>query len=136
MTKLVKLATAAALLLFGVATATTAQDVKDATIADPAVHQVMLENDHVRVLRALATAGHKSPMHSHPPFLVVSLGTARMRVTQADGAQQILDLAPGAALWIDGAQHSWELLAGELNVVAVEVKAAKTATAAKPGKGH
>jgi hypothetical protein len=131
MTKLVRLATAAALLLFGIATATTAQEVKDATIADPDVHQVTLDNDHVRVFRALATAGHKSPMHSHPPMLIVSLGTARMRVTQADGKQQILDLAPGAALWIDGAVHSWELLAGELNVVGVEVKAAKAAKAAK-----
>jgi quercetin dioxygenase-like cupin family protein len=134
MTKLVRLATAAALLLF--ATAMTAQEVKDATIADPDVHQVKLENDHVRVFRALAAAGHKSPMHSHPPFLVLSLGTARMRVTQADGTKQILDLEPGAAIWIDGAEHSWELLAGELNVIGVEVKSAKAATAAKPAKGE
>jgi mannose-6-phosphate isomerase-like protein (cupin superfamily) len=109
-----------------------AQEIQDSTVADPDVHQVMLENDHVRVLRALAAHGYKSPMHSHPPLLVVSLGTGRVRITQADGKKQILDLQPGTAIWIDGTQHSWELLAGEVNVVAVEVKAAKAAkTAAK-----
>jgi hypothetical protein len=113
------------------ATAAGAQTVQDATVADPAAHQVVLENDHVRVLSALAAVGHKSPMHSHPPLLVVSLGTARVRFTLPDGKQQILDLRPGTVLWIDGIEHAWELLAGEVNVIAVEVKAAKAAKAAK-----
>jgi predicted NUDIX family NTP pyrophosphohydrolase len=70
-------------------------------------------------------------MHSHPPLLLVSLGTARVRFTYPDGKTQILDLRPGAVFWIDGVEHAWELLAGEVNVVAVEVKAAKAAKAAK-----
>ena len=104
-----------------------AQGVQDAIIADPEAHQVMLENDHVRVIRALAAAGYKSPMHSHPPLAVISLGTARARMTYPDGKQEILDLHPGMVFWVDGVVHSWELLAGEVNVIAVEVKAAKTA---------
>lgn len=119
-----------ALLCVGVASAQTAPD---ATVADPDVHQVVLENEHIRVLQALAPAGAKSPMHSHPPLLIVSLGTARVRVTDPGGERQILDLRPGTLLWIDGVEHSWELLAGELNVVAVEVKSAKAAKAAKAG---
>ena len=70
-------------------------------------------------------------MHSHPPFLLVSLGTTRVRFTYPDGKTQILDLRPGTLVWLDGVEHSWELLAGELNVVAVEVKSAKAAKAAK-----
>ena len=115
----------------GVATA-SAQTAPDSTVADPDVHQVALENEHVRVLYDLAATGTKSPMHSHPPTLVVSLGTARLRMTLPDAKKQILDLRPGTVFWIDGAEHSWELLAGEVNVVAVEVKAAKAAKAAKP----
>ncbi len=107
--------------------AANAQSAPDSTVADPDVHQVVLENDHVRVLRALASAGHRSAMHSHPPTLVVSLGTGRVRLSQPDGTQQIFDIAPGTLFWIDGTEHSWELLAGEVNVVAVEVKAAKAA---------
>ena len=111
-----------------------ALDPKDATVADAAVHQVMFENEHARVFRALAAHGHKSPMHSHPPFVVVSLGTARLQFTLPDGKKQIADLSPGQALWLDAVQHSWELLAGDLNAVGVEPKAAKAtmAAAAKP----
>ncbi|MGH9464536.1 MAG: hypothetical protein ACRD0X_02750 [Thermoanaerobaculia bacterium] len=123
MSKLVSLLSMA-LMLSGLATA-SAQMSPDSTVADPEVHQVAFENDHVRVLRALASPGHESAMHSHPPGLVISLGTGRVRLTQADGTQQILDVNPGTIFWIDSIEHSWELLAGEVNVVAVEVKAAK-----------
>ena len=102
-----------------------AQSVQDATVAAPEAHQVVMENDHVRVLRALAAPGHKSPMHSHPPRVIISLGTARVRMTMGDGTVQYFDLYPGMVFWIDETEHSWELLAGEVNVVGVEVKAAK-----------
>jgi len=105
----------------------SAQALEDATVADPEAHQVALENDHVRVITALAAPGHQSPMHTHPPMVLISLGTGRARMTLQDGSKQILDLRPGAILWVDGAVHSWELLAGEINVVAVEVKSAKAA---------
>lgn len=111
--------------------ATSAQTVPDATVVDPDVHKVALENEHVRVLQALASPGWKSPMHSHPPLLLVSLGTGRVRFTYPDGKKELFDLRPGSLFWIDGIEHSWELLSGEVNVVAVEVKAAKAAKAAK-----
>ena len=110
----------------GMATA-VAQKSKDSTVADPDVHQVVLENDHVRVFEALADFGRKSPMHTHPPMVIVSIGTARVKLNLPDGQKQILDLRPGMALWIPGTEHSWELLAGRLHVVAVEVKAARPA---------
>ena len=113
------------------AAAASAKTIPDSTIVDPDVHQVVLENEHIRVLQGLGSAGRKSPMHSHPPLLLVSLGTARVRVTYPDGKTQILDLRPGTVFWIDGVEHSWEILAGEVNVVAVEVKSAKAAKAAK-----
>lgn len=109
----------------------TAADIPDAVVIDPDVHKVVLDNEHVRVLAAMATAGAKSPMHSHPPLVLVSLGTGRVRFTLPDGKKDMLDLRPGTVLWVDGAQHSWELVSGEINVVAVEVKAAKAAKAAK-----
>jgi len=107
----------------------SAQTAPDAVIVDPEAHQVVLDNEHVRVLQAMASTGAKSPMHSHPPLLLVSLGTARIRLTLPDGAKRILDLRPGAVIWVDATEHSWELLSGDINVVAVEVKAAKAAKA-------
>jgi quercetin dioxygenase-like cupin family protein len=117
-------------LLLGVAAA-TAQTYPDSTVAAPDVHQVVLENEHVRVLQVLARAGTKTAMHSHPPMLVVSLETARVRFTSPDGKSQIQDLRPGTLLWIDGVEHAWELLAGQVNIVAVEVKSAKAAKLAR-----
>ena len=105
-----------------------AQKSKDSTIVDPDVHQVVLENDQVRVLEARAAPGWKSPMHSHPPLLLVSLGSARLKFHTPEGQTQIVDFRPGTVLWRDKPfEHSWELLAGDLHVVAVEIKAARAA---------
>ena len=116
------------LLAFGVAEV-WAQKPKDSTTVDPDVHQVVFQNDHIRVLEARASHGTRSPMHSHPPLLIVSIGSARVKLTSPEGTKQILDLRPGMVLWLDGVEHSWELLAGEIHVVAIEVKAAQAAKA-------
>lgn len=112
--------------------ATAAADTPpDAVAIDPDVHHVLLDNEHVRVFEARATQGATSPMHSHPPFVFISLGTARVKLTLPDGKKVIFDTYPGQALWMpDGMQHSWELLSGDLRVIAVEVKSAKAAKAA------
>ncbi|HEY4682094.1 MAG TPA: hypothetical protein VIH17_02465 [Candidatus Acidoferrales bacterium] len=111
----------------GLATA-VAQKSKDSTIVDPDVHQVVLENDHIRVLEARAAPGWKSPMHTHPPLVLVSIGSARVKLKTPEGQTQIVDFRPGTVLWRDKpVEHSWELLAGNLHVVAVEVKAAQAA---------
>ena len=108
-------------------TTALAQKVKDAVVVDPDVHNVVLENEHVRVFEARAGGGAKSPMHSHPPFVLASLGSARVKLTLPDGSKQILDLRPGTVLWLENAEHSWELLAGNLHVIGVEVKSAQAA---------
>lgn len=115
-------------MLLGVGLPTAvAQKSKDSTVVDPDVHQVAFENDHIRVLEARAPVGWKSPMHTHPPLLVVSVGSARIKVTLPDGNTSILDLRPGQVVWVDGVEHSWEMMAGNLHVVAVEVKSAQKA---------
>ena len=122
-----KLALLALCLGLGVATA-MAQKSKDATIADPDVHHVVLENDHVRVFEAHAAAGRKTPMHTHPPMVIVSIDSARLKVSTPDGKTEILDLRPGTVLWVNGTEHFWELLAGNLHLVAVEAKSAQAAS--------
>lgn len=101
--------------------------VDDAVSVDPDVHHVLLENDHVRVFDARAAKGRKSPMHSHPPFVFVSLGTARLGLTLRDGKNVVLDTYPGQVIWMENAEHSWELLSGQAHVIAVEVKSAQRA---------
>ena len=103
----------------------------DAVTADPDVHNVLLENDHVRVFDGRAAKGRKSPMHSHSPFVFVSLGTARMSLSLPDGKTAIFDTYPGQVIWMENAEHSWEILSGEVHVIAVEVKSAVRAARAR-----
>jgi len=98
---------------------------RDAVTVDPSHHAVVLENDHVRVIEAMAAPGDRSPMHTHPPLVLVSLGTGRTRMTVPGGNRVISDFHPGQVIWVPGAEHSWELLAGHPHVIAVEVKAAR-----------
>ena len=112
------------LLGAGFTAAVAQQKAQDSTIVDPDVHKVILENEHVRVLDARIAPGWKSPMHSHPPMLLVSLKAGRFRITGLDGKPQILDFNPGMVIWRDSTEHKWEMLSGEAHIVAVEVKSA------------
>ena len=67
--------------LLGIGIATLiAQKSTDSTVVDPDVHHVVLENEHVRVFEARGAPGWKSPMHTHPPFVLVSVGSARLKL--------------------------------------------------------
>lgn len=109
-----------------------AQDERDAVAVDPTHHQVIMENDHVRVFEALVSPGATSSMHTHPPMVVISLDKARMNMSMPDDTSSIFDLNPAQAFWVDGIEHAWELLAGQAHVIAVEIKAARTGEAPSP----
>lgn len=111
-----------------------AVDERDAVAVDPTHHHVIMENDHVRVFEALVSPGATSPMHTHPPMVVISLDKARLRMTAPDGESSIFDLNPAQAFWVDGIEHAWELLAGRAHVIAVEIKAARSSEAPAAGE--
>lgn len=115
----------AAALSLGLPFAAIAQlPADDAVAVDPDVHNVILDNEHFRVFDARASRGHKSAMHTHPPLVLIGIGKARFRMTAPDGKTMIFDLNPGDVRWVEGARHSWELLAGELHAIGVELKSA------------
>lgn len=97
---------------------------RDAVQLDPDSHQVVFENEHVRVVENLSSAGKTSPMHTHASMLIVSLDLARLKMTVPGGESFIVDLRPGQVMWMDDPEHAWEVLAGQLHVIAVEVKSA------------
>ena len=115
----------ALLLAAFLVSAASAQVPGNAIDVDPDVHRVVIENEFFRVFDARASKGTKSPMHSHAPMVLVSLGTTRFRMQTPDGKSSLFDLDPGQALWVQDAQHSWELLAGELHAIGVEIKSAQ-----------
>lgn len=97
----------------------------DSVVVDPDHHRVVLENEHLRVIEARASRGAASQMHSHPPFVFISLDAARGKFGLPDGKSMIFDTNPNQVVWFgDGLQHSWELIGGEVNVIGVEIKSA------------
>ena len=117
------LAAIAVFLAAGAAAAPQAS--RDAVLVDPDHHHVVLENDRYRVYENIASLGARSPMHTHPPVVVVGVEKARLRMTAPDGKQSILDINPGQVLYLENAEHAWEVVAGQLHIVAVEAKPAR-----------
>jgi hypothetical protein len=99
---------------------------------DPTLHHVILENDHVRVFEALGSPGATTVMHTHPPFVGISLSKARLRMAAPDGSPFIFDLDPGQVFWMEDVEHEWELLAGQVHVIAVEPKAVPITGSGQP----
>ena len=117
-------------LAFGLTVSASAQKPQDAVIVDPRVHNVLFENEHVRVFEARATYPAASPMHSHPPFVFIGLETGRAKMRLGDGKPAVLDVYPGQVLWVgNGMDHSWELVSGKVRVIAVEIKSARNPVA-------
>ncbi len=106
-------------------------DELDALSAAPAHHTLLLENEHVRVLRTLIPAGEKTAVHTHRwPGVQQIIRWSHFRRTDAAG-ELLLDsrtLAappePGAVQWGDALPpHALEVVGdGPLEVVTVEVK--------------
>ena len=55
----------------------------DAVVAAPGSHQVLFENDDVRVLEVTIAAGHREPEHTHrDPSVMIVDGPGRIRYYQ------------------------------------------------------
>jgi hypothetical protein len=115
---------AAAIAVYTTGSAYADEHSRDAVLIDADSHQVVFENEHVRVIKNHSSPGKTSPMHTHGSILVVSLEHTRLRMSVPEGDPFILDLHPGQVLWLDDPEHSWEVLAGQLHVIGIEVKSA------------
>ena len=97
----------------------------DATEVDPIGHNIVFENEHVRILEVRSHSGQQLPMHSHPPRVVIPVGSYRMRSVDSSGAASTVDRRPGEAIWVDREEHEAEVLIGPTHVIEIEVKSAR-----------
>ena len=99
----------------------------------PKNFQVLLENDHVRVLEFHSKSGEKIPMHSHPGYVALSIaGSGKTKFTSSDGKVTEAPAKVGQVRWRDAETHASEYTGeGETRVWLVEVKG-PTAGKAKP----
>ena len=90
-----------------------AQDDIDSIKVDPAHHQVVFENDQVRVVRWTIAPGEKTLNHSHPNSLIVALTDYDGRVTSPGVAASEVHWKAGTAVWREAGIHIVENIGKE-----------------------
>ena len=90
---------------FAVTVVVMAQDNLDSVTVDPAHHQVVLENDQVRVVRWVIPAGDKTLNHTHPNNVSVVLTAYHGRVTTPEGKTADVYFKPGSVTWREAGAH-------------------------------
>ncbi len=121
-------------MLFGLALTVPVftPDDLDSVKVDPAHHRVVLENDHVRVVRWVIPAGDKTLKHSHPTSLNINLTDYNGRVTTPDGKTFDVHDKAGSASWRQAGIHAVENI-GRQPMEGIIVEPKKPASARPTG---
>lgn len=85
-----------------------AQDDIDSVKVDPKHHQVVLENEQVRVVRWVVPAGDKTLNHSHPNSVNINLTDYNGRVNTPDGKTADVHDKAGSLKWRLAGTHAVE----------------------------
>ena len=88
---------------------------------DPKHHIVVFENDRVRVLHTILEPHLKSPLHEHPPYVVVYVTGLHVTQTLPDGRLVDNPRKPGEVAWRDFQKHETENI-GERTAVEIQVE--------------
>jgi quercetin dioxygenase-like cupin family protein len=89
----------------------------------PKTYKVLLENDRVRVLEVRLKPGKKSPLHSHPAYIIYALSTCKVRFTLPDGKTQEVKMRSGEAAWSDAESHAVDNIGStEVHILNIELK--------------
>lgn len=97
---------------------------QDPVKLSPKFYNVLLENEHVRVLEFRMKAGEKEPMHSHPAVVAYAFTeNYKVRWTTPDGKSGEREPKAGTAVWGDPVTHTWENLGpADAHVLIIEMK--------------
>jgi quercetin dioxygenase-like cupin family protein len=91
---------------------------------DPKHYKVEYEDDQVRVLRIHLDPKETSPMHNHPPTIVISQSDVRLRFTYPDGKTEERTTTFGAVRHRPAVSHAAENLSEKpFDAIEVELKA-------------
>jgi beta-alanine degradation protein BauB len=106
---------------------------QDAVTVAPEHYKVLLDNPSVRVLKISYAAGAKSPMHSHPDSMLVSLGDSTATFTLPDGKTQVVEPKKDAAMYTPALTHSVvNTGTTPVDAILIEFKAKEPGTATVP----
>src|SRR5574340_1241016 len=87
-------------------TPTLAENQLDSAKVDPAHHEILFENDQVRVLRWFVAAGETTLTHSHPDNLNICLTDYNGKVTVPDNKVFNVYAKAGSVSWRPAGSHA------------------------------
>ena len=95
----------------------------DAVTIAPDLHEVIFENDKMRVLKVTVKPGDKAEMHWHPENINYILTPGKLRFTKPDGAVIEVELTEGQVTSSSESFHAVENIGDtEVQTVQVELK--------------
>lgn len=108
--------------VFLLAAGTTAL-AEDPVVTDPEHYEVLLENEHVRVLRHHDMPGDRTEQHSHPAFVLYAVGPFKRQITLPDGKVITREFKGGEVMWSEAQTHIGENVGDTpTEVIIVELK--------------
>ncbi len=84
----------------------------------PNVYSVLFENERVRLLEVREAPGESSAMHSHPDYVIYSLGDGKVKFTSRSGESAELEISAGDVMWREAEEHATENV-GETDIRAL-----------------
>jgi beta-alanine degradation protein BauB len=95
----------------------------DAVTVAPHLHEVIFENDKMRVLKMTVKPGDKAEMHWHPENINYILKSGTLRFIKPDSSTVDVDLAEGQVTSSRESSHAVENIGNsEVQTVQVELK--------------
>ena len=96
---------------------------QDPVKQSPDKYKVIFENNKMRVLDVHLKSGGKSPMHSHPNYLVYSFTSGSVKFTFKDGKTTDVKTKAGECMWRNAESHAVENTGKtEVHVLNIELK--------------
>jgi beta-alanine degradation protein BauB len=95
----------------------------DPIVTNPEQYEVLLANEHVRVLRHRDMPGDRTDQHEHPRFVLYAVGPFKRQITLPDGRVLNREFNGGEVIWSEAQTHIGENV-GETptDAIIVEVK--------------
>lgn len=99
------------------------QPIDDIVKISPDVHQVLFENEAIRVLEVTVKPGAKVPMHTNPENVNYIVKPGTLRLTTPDGTSVDLALAERQVIPAPVGRHAVENIgASEVRTICIELK--------------
>jgi len=96
----------------------------DPVIVSPEMYEVLLENEHVRVIRYRIEPGERDELHTHPAKVSYIVSGGSLRITTASGESFIVEEDTDSATWLEaiGRHYAENIGMTAVKIVLIEIK--------------